>query len=72
MKKNTTKSGVIVNCLWTSLHEKPRNDSEVVCDLLALSEVLVFPEQSVGDFYLVHLPSGDEGYCLKDHVAVRR
>ena len=72
MRTSATKSGVIVNCLWAPIHEKPRNDSDEICEITALSEVLVFPEQSKGDFYLVRIPSGDEGYCLKEYVAVRR
>lgn len=72
MRTSATKSGVIVNCLWAPLHEKPRNDSETICELTALSEVLVIPDQSAGDFYRIHIPSGDEGYCLKEYVAVRR
>ena len=72
MKNGATKSGVIVNCLWAPLHEKARNDSDEICELTALSEVKVFPDQTIGDFYFVRIPSGDEGYCFKDYVAVRR
>lgn len=70
--QTNTKSGVIVDCLWAPVHEKPRDDSEIICELNALSEVLVFPEQTIGDFYFIHIPSGDEGYCFKDYVAIRR
>lgn len=72
MRTGATKSGVIVNCLCAPLHEKPRNDSETICEVTALSEVLVFPEMAKGDFYLIRIPSGDEGYCLNEYVAVRR
>ena len=72
MKNNTTKSGVIVNCLWAPIHKYPRNDSELTYEINALSEIVVYPESSVGDFYYVRVPSGDEGYCFKEYVAVRR
>lgn len=72
MRTGATKSGVIVNCLWAPLLEKPRNDSARICEVTALSEVLVFPEMAKGDFYLIRIPSGDEGYCLNEYVAVRR
>lgn len=72
MRTSTTKSGVVVNCLWAPVHKYPRNDSEIICELNALSEIVVDPKSSIGDFYYVHVPSGDEGYCLKEYVAVRR
>lgn len=72
MKTNTTKSGVIVNCLLAPVHEKARNDSAVLYEVTALSEIIVYPNLSVGDFYYVQVPSGDEGYCLKEYIAVRR
>lgn len=72
MRTSTTKSGVIVNCLWAPVHKYPRNDSESICELNALSEIVVYPEKTVGDFYYVHIPSGDEGYCFKEYIAVRR
>ena len=72
MRTSTTKSGVIVNCLWAPVHEKPRNDSVLICEVNALSEIIVHPNLSIGDFYYIHVPSGDEGFCLKEYVAVRR
>lgn len=72
MRTNTTKSGVIVNCLWAPLLKYPRNDSNCLCELNALSEIVVYPNLSIGDFYYVHISSGDEGYVFKEYVAVRR
>lgn len=72
MKPNTTKSGVIVNCLWAPVLTKPRNDAEAIFEINALSEVVVYPDKTIGDFFYVHIPSGDEGYVFKEYIAVRR
>ena len=72
MKTNSMKSGVIVNCLWAPVREKPNNDSHVICELAALSEISVDERKTFDAFYYIHTPSGDEGYCLKEFVVLKR
>jgi hypothetical protein len=64
--------GVIVNCLSATLYKKPRTDSEIVCDIQALSSVYVNKKKSIDVFYYVSLPDGSSGYCKKEFIAIRR
>ncbi len=71
MKTSSFKSGVVVNCLWAPVREKPNNESEIVCEIGCLSEVRVFPDQDVDIFHYIQTAAGDEGYCLKEFIALR-
>ena len=71
MKTSCIKTGVVVNCLYAPIHEKPRNDSFVICELGCLSEVEIVEDKSIDEFYYVKLLSGDEGYCLKEFIVLR-
>ena len=64
--------GVIVNCLSAPLYKKPRTDSEIICDIQALSSVYVNKKKSIDVFYYVSLPDGSSGYCKKEFIAIRR
>ena len=72
MKTSNPLFGVVVNCLWAEVHEKPNNQSDVIYELSALSEVEVIPDKSFDVFYYVVTPSGDEGYIMKDYIALRK
>lgn len=72
MQTTCTKTGVVVNCLWAPIHEKSNNQSDLVCQISCLSEVTVLLNKTIDEFYFVQTPSGDEGYCLKEYIALRR
>ena len=72
MKTSDPLYGVVVNCLWAPVHEKPNNESDVICEIGCLSEVEVVKEKSIDVFYYICTPSGDEGYCLKELIVLRK
>lgn len=72
MQTNCTKTGVIVNCLWAPIRVKSNNDSHIICEIGCLSEVQVHEDKSIDQFYFVRTESGDEGYCLKDYIVLRK
>lgn len=69
MKKNL-KTG-FVNCLRLHVHEKPDLDSEIVCKLRYLTEVVVDTKESTGEFYKVYTAIGAEGYASKECVTIK-
>ena len=72
MKTSDPLHGVVVNCLWAPVHEKSNNESDIICELGCLSEVEVDESKSIDAFFYICTPSGDEGYCLKEFIVLRR
>ena len=72
MKTSNPLHGVVVNCLWAPVHDKSNNESPIICELGCLSEVEIIEKKSIDVFYYVVTPSGDEGYCLKDYIVIRK
>ena len=72
MKTSNPLHGVVVNCLMAPVHERSNNESLVIAEIGALNEVEIVPEKSIDVFWYVVTPSGEEGYCLKDYIALRR
>lgn len=64
-------TGVVVDCSRLNVREKPTLESEIVCNINALTEVLIDIDNSTNDFYKISTVSSVEGYCLKKFVAVR-
>lgn len=64
--------GVIVNCLSAPLYMKSRTDSEIICEIQALTSVSVNMKKAIDIFHYITLPDGRAGYCKKEFVAIRR
>ena len=71
MKTSNPLFGVVVNCLWAPIREKPNNESSIICEIGCLSEVEVIRNKEIDVFYYIMTPSGDEGYILKEYIALR-
>ena len=61
----------VANCLRLHIHTEPNLESEIVCKMRYLTEVLIDEENSTKDFYKVYTAIGAEGFCLKDHITIR-
>lgn len=61
----------VANCLKLHIHTEPNLESEIVCKMRYLTEVLIDEENSTEDFYKVYTAIGAEGFCLKDHITLR-
>lgn len=59
------------NCLRLHIHSKPSIDSEVVCKVRYLTEVIIYPDESTEDFYKVCTAIGAEGFCQKEHITIK-
>ena len=65
------RSGVVTDCMRLSIFEEPSDDSDIVCRIDALSEVLVDESESTESFYKVCTSAGAEGFCSKKFIAIR-
>lgn len=65
------RSGVVTDCMRLSVLEEPDDDSEIICRIDALSEVIVDEAESTDSFYKVCTSAGAEGFCSKKFIAIK-
>lgn len=70
MKKEDMAFGV-VNCLRLYVYSEPKDDSEVVCKLRYLTEVIIDLGQSTEDFYKIYTAIGAEGFCQRELIFIK-
>lgn len=70
MKKEEMMFGV-VNCLRLHVYSEPKDDSEVVCKLRYLTEVIIDLGQSTEDFYKIYTAIGAEGFCRRELIVTK-
>ena len=56
------------DCLRLHIYSKPDVNSEVVCKVRYLTDLIISDGESTKDFYKVYTAIGAEGYCRKDQV----
>lgn len=61
----------VVNCLRLHVYSKPSLDSDVVCKIRYLTEVMVDEGASTVDFYKIYTAIGAEGFCQKDLLTIK-
>lgn len=62
--------GLVVDCLKLRVRTRPNKESEVLCVLDKGDKVEIIKEKSTHKFYKIVLPSGVEGFCLKDFIEI--
>ncbi len=70
MKTENMPIGV-VDCLRLHIHSEPNLESEIVCKIRYLTEVIIDPDKSTEDFYKIHTAIGAEGFCQKYLVTIK-
>lgn len=71
MKANNTQTG-IVNCLRLHIFAEPDLESEIVCKVRYLTEVMVDLKNSTDKFYKICTAVGAEGFCKKDQIILKK
>ena len=61
----------IVDCLRLHIYAQPDVNSEVVCKIRYLTEVMIDPVNSTEDFYKICTAIGAEGFCPKDLLTIK-
>lgn len=64
--------GVVVNCTKLNLRAKAVPTADVVTTVDCLSEVTIDEALSTEGFYKVRTATGDEGFCVKGYIALRK
>lgn len=62
----------IVNCLRLHIHAEPDLNSDVVCKIRYLTEVMIDQINSTADFYKIYTAIGAEGFCQKDLLTIKQ
>ena len=70
MKTEEMLTGV-ANCLRLHIHTEPDLNSEIVCKVRYLTEVMIDPDNSTKDFYKIYTAMGTEGFCQKDLLTIK-
>lgn len=70
MKTEEMLNGV-VNCLRLHIHAKPDSNSDIVCKIRYLTEVMIDPNESTEDFYKIYTAIGAEGFCKKELIIIK-
>lgn len=65
------KIGVVADCITLNVRKEPDINSEVICSIPCLTEVVIDDSESTKDFYKVCTPAGIEGFCMVKFVKVR-
>lgn len=59
------------DCLRLHIHIEPDINSEIVCKVRYLTEVMIDLDNSTKDFYKVYTAIGAEGFCQKELVTIK-
>lgn len=62
----------VVNCLRLHIHSEPSLDSDIVCKVRYLTEVMIDPINSTEDFYKIYTAFGAEGFCQNDLLTITK
>lgn len=64
------KAGIVTDCLKLNVREKPDKDSDIVCEITASTELVIYEEESTEEFYKICTYSGIDGYCMKKFITI--
>ena len=62
--------GYVTECVKLNVREAASKDSNVLCEIILNSKVIIDKENSTDDFYKVTTETGVEGYCMKQYINV--
>lgn len=62
----------VVNCLRLPIYVEPSMDSDVICKVRYLTEVMIDPVYTAKDFYKIYTAIGVEGFCQKELLTIKQ
>lgn len=71
METKDVKFGV-VTCLRLHIFAEPNTESEIVHKARYLTEVEIDMAASTEEFYKICTPIGAEGFCIKEHIVLKK
>lgn len=69
--EDTNKIGVVTNCLKLNVRKAASIDADVLCEIRALSSVVINEKESTDEFYKVVTEMGVSGFCKKEYIAIQ-
>lgn len=63
--------GVVTDCASLNIRKEPSLDAPVVCEVPALSNLMIDFNKSSDGWVCVCTEAGIEGFCMKKYVAVK-
>lgn len=63
--------GVVTDCVRLNIRKEPSIDAPVVCEVPALSKLMVDFDKSSEEWVVVCTEDGIEGFCMKKYVAIK-
>lgn len=71
-KAPETVTGVVTDCVKLNIRKKPNINAEVLCEVVALSELVINLDKSNDNWLSVCTESGVNGFCMKKYVIVNK
>lgn len=68
---NEPITAIVVDCAKLNVREEPAPKANVVAVIDASNEVVIYEDESFGNYYKVCTASGIEGYCVKDYLKLK-
>lgn len=65
------KQAVVVNCARLNVRKEPSPTAPIVAEIPVSSEVEVYENESVDNYYKICTAIGAEGYCVKDYLKLK-
>lgn len=63
--------GIVTDCLKLNIRKEPNKNSDPVCVIDALSELVIDLKASTFNWFKVETKDGIKGFCMKKFIAVR-
>ena len=63
--------GMVTDCLKLNIRKEPNKNSDPVCVIDALSELVIDLNESTFNWFKVETKDGVKGFCMKKFVSVR-
>ena len=67
-----TVIGVVSGCGKLNVRKAPDINSDVVCEVVLKSELVINPDKSTSNWYSVCTAAGFEGFCMKKFVEIKQ
>lgn len=68
----TETVGIVSNCGKLNVRKEPNINSDIICEALSKSELLIDLDGSTDEWFKVCTAAGSEGFCMKRFVAIRQ
>lgn len=62
--------GIVTDCMKLNIRKEPSVDAVVICEVSALSRLMIDRDKSTEDWLSVCTETGVDGFCMKKFVTI--